>query len=112
MNKDLEDLQQYIETVSMPASYSPLFEDCKDVSDEKCEDFKAILDRLKSCKADMTAAIINEINFKINSERLIVCFIFAVYAKHRAEEGVIQNADIIKALPPIDFEKCWCATGA
>ena len=27
------------------------------------------------------------------------CFVLAVYAKHGAEEGAIQNANIIKALP-------------
>ena len=34
---------------------------------------------------------------------MITCFVLGVYAKHRAEEGAIQNADIIKALPLIDL---------
>ena len=62
-----------------------------------------MLDQLETCEADTIAAIINEVNPKINRGRLIVCFVFAVYAKH--SWGAIQNADIIKALPPIDFEK-------
>ena len=99
MNKLIKDLQQYIETDSMPASYSPFLEDCKDVYDEKSQEFKAMLDRLETCEADTITAIINEVNPKINRGRLIVSFVFAVYAKHR---GV--NVDIIKALPPIDFE--------
>ena len=44
MNTLIEDLQQYIETDSMPASYSSFFEDCKDVYHEKCQEFKAMLD--------------------------------------------------------------------
>ena len=36
---------------------------------------------------------------------MIACFVLAVYAKHRAEEGAIQNAGIIKALPPRDDKK-------
>ena len=64
-----------------------------------------MLDRLETCDANMIAAIINEVNLKINRGRLIVSFVFAVYAKHQAG-GAIQNVDIIKALPPIDFEKC------
>ena len=44
MNKLIEDLQRYIETGSMPGSYSPFLEDCKDVYNEKCQEFKAMLD--------------------------------------------------------------------
>ena len=104
MNKHIENLEQYIETGSMSGNYSPFLEDCKDVYDEKCQDFKAMLDQLESCEADMMQLIINEVNPKINRGRLIVCFVFAVYTKHRAEEGAIRNADIIKALPLVDFE--------
>ena len=39
------------------------------------------LDLLETCEADTITAIINEVNPKINKERLIVCFVFAVYAK-------------------------------
>ena len=69
----------------MPGSYySPFLEDCKDVYDEKCQDFKAMLDRLETCEADTMQLIINKVNPKINRGRLIVCFVFVVYAKHRA----------------------------
>ena len=64
-----------------------------------------MLDRLETCKVDTIAAIINEVNPKINRGRLIVCFVFAVYTKHRAEEGTIQNANIAKVYLLIDFEK-------
>ena len=89
----------------MPASYySPFLEDCKDVYDKICQDFKAMLDRLETCETDMMQLIINEVNPKINRGRLIVYFVFTVYAKHRAQEGAIRYSDIIKALPPIDLE--------
>ena len=42
MNKYIEDLEQYTETGIEPASYSPFFEDCKDVYNEKCQEFKAM----------------------------------------------------------------------
>ena len=73
----------------MPGSYSPFLEDCKDVYDEKCQDFKAMLDQLKTCEVDTIAAINNKVNPKINRGRLIVCFVFSVYAKYRAKEGTI-----------------------
>ena len=59
MNKHIEDLQRYIEMGSMPGSYySPFLEDCKDVYDEKCQDFKAMLDQLETCEADTMQLII------------------------------------------------------
>ena len=104
MNKHIEDLQRYIETGSILGSYySPFLEDCKDIYYKKCQNFKAMFDRLKTCDADTIAVTINKVNPKINRRGLIVCFVFAVYAKHRAEET--QNADIIKALSQVHFEK-------
>ena len=85
----------------MPASYSPFLEDCKDVYNKNCQKFKAMLDGLETCDADTIAAIINDVNPKIKRGRLIVSFVFTVYAKHW---GTIQNVDIIKALPQVDFE--------
>ena len=39
---------------------------------------------------------------------MIACFIFAVYAKHKVEEGAISYSDIIKVLPPrYDDENCF-----
>ena len=36
---------------------------------------------------------------------MIPCFVFAVYAKHKAQEGAISNSDIIKvSLPSHDEE--------
>ena len=57
MNKHIADLQQYIKIASMPSIYySPFFEDCKDVYNEKCQDFKAMLDQLETCESRHDAA--------------------------------------------------------
>ena len=47
----------------------------------------------------MIAAIIN--NFLSHQEKdgMIACFVFAAYAKHKAEKGATNNLDIIKVLP-------------
>ena len=112
MNKHIEDLQQYIKTVSVPGSYSPFPGNCKNVYDGRCQNFKAMLDRLNTCEVDTMQLIINNVNPKINRGRLTVCFIFAIYARDRDKKGAIQNADIAKTLSLIDFGKCWCATVA
>ena len=36
----------------MPGSYSLFLEDCKDVYDGRCQDFKAMLDRLETCEVE------------------------------------------------------------
>ena len=56
-----------------------------DVYDKKCQDFKAIYDQLKTCEAYTLELIIIEVNPNINKERLVVCFVFIVYAKYRTE---------------------------
>ena len=89
MNKHIKDLQRYIQTGFMPASYSPFLEECKDVFDKKCQKFKAMLDRIETCEADTMQLIIKEVNPKVNRGKLIVCFFFAVYAKHKVRN--IQN---------------------
>ena len=106
MDKHIEDLERYIKHDFMPGNL-PFLEYCKDLYDGGCQDFKALVDRLETREADTMQLIIKEVNPKINRGRLIVCFVFAAYAKHRAEEGTIQNVDIAKILSPIDFEiKC------
>ena len=107
MDKHIEELKQYIKMASMPGSYSPLLEDWKDVYDERCHHFKAMPDRLETWEANMMQLIINEVNPKINRGRVIICFVFVIYAKYRAEVGAIQNAGVAKPLPTIDFEKKW-----
>ena len=64
-----------------------------------------MLDQLETCEADTMQLIINKVNPKINRGRQIVSFVFSQYTQNiRAQEGAIRNADIIKPLPPIDFE--------
>ena len=62
MNKHIEDLQQYIETGSMPGSYSLFFEDCKDVYDKRCQDFKAFHNRFEIFEVDTMQLIINKVH--------------------------------------------------
>ena len=71
--------------------------------DKHQENIKDIHDNLGTFKINTTAAIINDFQLQKKIESIITCFVFAVYTKHRAEEGAISNSDIIKALPLRDF---------
>ena len=75
MDKHKKEFEQYIKSGSLPGSYSPFLQDCKDVYDKRCQDFKAMLDRLDRLEVDTVQLIINVVNPKINMGRPIVDFV-------------------------------------
>ena len=64
-----------------------------------------MVDRLETLEINTIAAIIDNYISHQKKDGMVACFVFAVLVKLKAEEGAIQNADIIKVLPPIDDVK-------
>ena len=72
--------------------------------DKHQENLKTLHDNLGTLEINTIAAIIDDYLSHQEKDSMIACFVFAVYAKHKAEDA-INNPGIVKVIPLKDDKK-------